>query len=338
MGAWGVEDRVIKDSRITESSGLAASLLHPGVVWTHNDSGHPPRIFAIAKDGSTAATLTVAGESNRDWEAITSLRNPARNGKPFIAIGDIGDNNSVHASSRIIILPEPRRLVTRTVRPQRVIRFGYPGGPRNAETLLADPRDGTLYVVTKDLFSSQIFAVRDSVWPQQTTGTSGLVTLEPVASSSASFITDGTFLPDGRILLRGYDRLFLLDPPEKAQNGRLKVLDSVSLPGQDQGESLTIEDGGRTALIGSEGVREPVLRVDLVALGLVRNASSGSGPSAAAETESSGNGVGAAAQPQRSRSAPTSGISASSWLVFGTAGVAVALLAYGTVTLLTRRR
>ena len=45
-------NNLIKDSRITESSGLAASLLHPGVLWTHNDSGNPPRIYAIDPDGS----------------------------------------------------------------------------------------------------------------------------------------------------------------------------------------------------------------------------------------------------------------------------------------------
>ena len=37
----------ISDPRITESSGLAASKLHPGVYWTHNDSGDGPYVYAI---------------------------------------------------------------------------------------------------------------------------------------------------------------------------------------------------------------------------------------------------------------------------------------------------
>ena len=276
VAAESGQDRVIKDGRISESSGLAASFLHPGVLWTHNDSGHPPRIFAISRDGTTATTITVAGEDARDWEAITSLRKPVKTGQPYIAIGDIGDNNSAHTSGRIIILPEPRNLVAQTVRPQRVIRFEYPDAPHNAEALLADPRTGRLYVVTKDLFSSQIFVVRDSAWPGQTKGVSGLVTLELVATSTASLITDGTFLPDGRMLLRGYDRLFLLPPPERATNGKLTLLESVQLPEQEQGESLTTVDDGKTALIGSEGNRQPVLRLDLNALGIT-NAGSTTG-------------------------------------------------------------
>src|SRR4051794_6987818 len=44
------------DSReITESSGLAASRKHPGVFWTHNDSGNGPYIFAITRDGHLLA-------------------------------------------------------------------------------------------------------------------------------------------------------------------------------------------------------------------------------------------------------------------------------------------
>lgn len=34
-------DFTIEDSRVTESSGLAASRAHPGIYWTHNDQDAP---------------------------------------------------------------------------------------------------------------------------------------------------------------------------------------------------------------------------------------------------------------------------------------------------------
>ena len=37
----------IRDPRITESSGLAASRLHPGIYWTHNDSDDGPYLYAV---------------------------------------------------------------------------------------------------------------------------------------------------------------------------------------------------------------------------------------------------------------------------------------------------
>src|SRR5688500_11577539 len=41
------------DSRaIPESSGVVASRKHPGVFWTHSDSGNGPAIFAVSRDGT----------------------------------------------------------------------------------------------------------------------------------------------------------------------------------------------------------------------------------------------------------------------------------------------
>jgi len=259
-------DRKIKDGRITESSGLAASLLHPGVLWTHNDSGNPPRIYAIGKDGSTDATLTLRSEPNVDWEAIATVR---RGGTAWIAVADIGDNNAQHSSVRIALVREPEQLRTASVTPPRVLRLRYPGGPRDAEALLADPRNGQLYVVSKGLFGSELFAVPKSVWPNQPAGASRvsrLTTMTKVASMSAGLITDGTFLPNGRMLLRGYGKVFVMDRPEAVKNSRIATLAEDGLPAQDQGESIAVTDGGRQALIGSEGRKEPVLRIPVPAV------------------------------------------------------------------------
>src|SRR4051812_34259336 len=69
----GDQGFTIKDPRITESSGLAASRLHPGIYWTHNDSDDGPYIYAVdSRTGKTVATLTLKGiGSPRDVEAIS---------------------------------------------------------------------------------------------------------------------------------------------------------------------------------------------------------------------------------------------------------------------------
>jgi hypothetical protein len=260
-------DRRIRDNRITESSGLAASQLHPDVLWTHNDSGNAPRIYAIDKDGSTEAALTVRDEPNVDWEAIAITQ--GNGGQSLLAVGDIGDNNAEHSSVRIALVREPQKLRTTSVTPVRVLRLRYPDGPRDAEALLADPRNGRLYVVSKGLFGSELYAVPKSVWPNQRAGSGRITrvtTMTKVASMSAGLITDGTFLPSGRMLLRGYGKVSVMDRPETVENGRIATLAAESLPSQNQGESITVADGGRQALIGSEGRREPVLRIPVPAV------------------------------------------------------------------------
>lgn len=212
-------DRVIEDERITESSGLAPSLLHENVLWTHNDSGGDNDIYAIAADGSTAATVTIAGEDARDWEAITSFRGPA--GEPLIAIADIGDNEAKHDSVRIAVIEEPANLGDTTVEPIRVLRLTYPGGPRDAEAVLAEPGTGRLYVVSKTLFGSELFVVPKKAWPGDT---DKVTKMTKVAQTGAAMVTDGAFLPNGTMALRGYGNLSIIATPGTVRNGRLETL------------------------------------------------------------------------------------------------------------------
>src|SRR6478735_9081358 len=100
----------IEDPRITESSGLAASRIHPGVYWTHNDSDDGPYVYAVdSRTGKTVATITMQGVGEpRDVEAISL--GPDGN----LYVGDIGDNlDGSWDHVWIYRFPEPKRLPAR---------------------------------------------------------------------------------------------------------------------------------------------------------------------------------------------------------------------------------
>lgn len=60
---------IVPDIQINEASGLAASRLHPGVLYTHNDSGDRARIFALdSEDGRMLAQYQVLPADHHDWE------------------------------------------------------------------------------------------------------------------------------------------------------------------------------------------------------------------------------------------------------------------------------
>ena len=63
---------VMADSRITESSGLAASLKHPGIAYTVNDSGHAPVVFVVDRSGGAdsqvVGTTSLAGLDSPDLD------------------------------------------------------------------------------------------------------------------------------------------------------------------------------------------------------------------------------------------------------------------------------
>ncbi|HEX6675556.1 MAG TPA: hypothetical protein VF486_11075 [Actinomycetes bacterium] len=239
----------IRDPRITESSGLAASQLHPGVVYTHNDSGDAARVFAVGPDGRVLATLRLAGVQARDWEAIAAGRDGR--GQPALFVGDIGDNRGTWPSVAVFRISEPAALRNATV-PAVRYRLRYPDGPRNAEALLVDPRSNRLYVASKDPVGGGLYEAPARLRSDQ-------VNMLRRVASVPSWITDGAFSPDGRtFVLRGY-----LDAYVYTASGRR--LDSFSLPAQEQGESVSYTRDGRDLLVGSEGADSPVWRVRLPA-------------------------------------------------------------------------
>ena len=256
----------LEDPRIQESSGLALSRRHPEVLWTHNDSGDGPRLYAVGADGRTLATLTLAGVQARDWEAMAAGRDDR--GRPAAFAGDIGDNNGVWPEVAVYRVAEPTRLRDATV-PAVRYRLRYADGPRNAEALLVDPRTNRLYVATKDPDGGGLYRAPARLRTDQVNLLRRVARVPPV-------ITDGAFLPDGRgFVLRDYQEAYVYAAPGR----RVGELD---LPLQYQGESLTVSADGRSVLVGSEGDNSEVWRVPIPASVLARVTPTTSPPSASA--------------------------------------------------------
>jgi hypothetical protein len=237
----------LEDPRIVESSGLALSRRHPGVVWTHNDSGDQARLFAVGSDGRTRAVLTLTGVEARDWEAVAAGRDDR--GRPALFAADIGDNNGVWPEVAVYRVAEPATLRDATVRAARY-RLRYADGPHNAEALLIDPRSNRLYVATKAESGGGLYRAPARLDPTGVNVLHRLARVPPV-------VTDGGFLPSGRgFVLRDYQQAFVYSAPGR----RVGAFD---LPLQFQGESLAVTADGRSLLAGSEGPDSEVWRVPL---------------------------------------------------------------------------
>ncbi|MCP2337116.1 hypothetical protein [Actinomadura rupiterrae] len=257
----------INDERITESSGLAASTAHPGVVYTHNDSGGTPQIFAVGPDGRVQAVLTLAGARNRDWEAIAMGRDDR--GRPAIFVADIGDNlGGAWPYVTVYRITEPSVLRSETVEPA-AFRFKYEDGPRNAEALMIDPRTNRLYVASK-LFSGALYEAPGKL------STSGFNKLRKIGDAPP-IATDGAFAPDGdSFVIRTYfgARIYRMGPDGKPGDSH-----SIPLPQQKQGESVTYTTDGSALLVGSEGDAQPVYRIPLTGADAVAGATPPPDPS-----------------------------------------------------------
>ncbi|WP_166389483.1 WD40 repeat domain-containing protein [Nocardioides ochotonae] len=228
----------IADPAITEASGLVVVDGDFGVV---NDSGDGGRVFVVDPVSGRTVGTTSWAEAPRDTEALA----PA--GAGHVWVGDIGDNRRVRESVTLLRVPVGRG--DRTVEPE-AYELVYPDGARDAETLVAHPGTGQLLVVSKEVLGGSVYAVPrrlDADRPNR---------LRRLAPGPA-FATDGAFWPDGRhLLVRGYSGATLLSWPT------LERVASVALPSQRQGEAIAVGEDDEV-LVLSEGLHEPVLRVEL---------------------------------------------------------------------------
>ncbi len=194
--APGRQAGIVQSDLIREASGIAASRQNPGVLWVHNDSGDSARVFAINDKGEFLGICTITGASARDWEDIAVGPGPDPN-QQYLYIGDTGDNQAKYPDVTVYRLPEPKidpktPFGRTAIGPAQAIRLTYPGGPRDAETLLVDPLTRDLFILSKrELFSK----VYQAAYPQSTTQRTEM---KPVASLPWGFAVAGDVSPDGR--------------------------------------------------------------------------------------------------------------------------------------------
>ncbi len=259
---YGSAEQVGKlPAALVECSGLAASRRHAGVYYAHNDDPGAGALFAIERDGTLLARLPLAGSTVADLEDVAV--GPCGPGGPScVYAADIGDNLRTRAEVVIWSAPEPAALDSSPL-PAQPLRARYPDGPHDAEALVADPRTGELYVITKEPSSlGVVFRL-----PQATDG--GVSTLERVAELAdprgEDLLTTAADLhPSGeRLLLRTYGRVWELRAPGALTVGELLLAQPVEVTGapQQQAEAVAYLADGGGYLLGSEGSQAPLYEV-----------------------------------------------------------------------------
>jgi hypothetical protein len=236
-GPHGTVVMHLSDPAVVEASAL---VVEDGLFVTTNDSGDTGRVFTADSSGRTVG-VTHWSDAPVDTEALA----PAGHGAVWV--GDIGDNLARRADVTVTRVPVGRG--DRTVHATSY-RLSYPGGARDAETLLRDPSSGRLYVASKDVFGGTLYAAPRQLRADRVNRLTRVGRVMPMA-------TDGTFFPDGKhLVVRGYTSATVYDWPS------LQPIGSFALPSQPQGEGIAVGADGDLYL-SSEGARSAVVRVAL---------------------------------------------------------------------------
>jgi hypothetical protein len=210
-------------SDLVEVSGLAASRVHPGLLWAHNDSGDESRVFAIrladaAVDGAAppaeAGTIVTAfaldGVDLSDCEDIAIGPFAGVEGDALF-LADTGNNGGGKDVLSVYVFPEPASIDGSAIGNVRRIDVAYPDGTHDCESFFVDPWTGDLYFVVKEysLPTTKVFRLAAPLADTPATGTA--LALALVGQFPFQQATGAEMSPDGRVLaVRGYfdGRLF----------------------------------------------------------------------------------------------------------------------------------
>jgi sugar lactone lactonase YvrE len=267
----------IRDSRIAESSGLAAA---GDSLYTVNDGGTRLRVFVL--DRACRVRRTV--EAALDPYDVEDL---ARTADGTLWLADTGDNALTRST---VALERLRPDGTATL-----FRLTYPDGPHDAEALLLD-RSGRPFIVTKEPLSSGVYTPDGPLSARRPTTLRRVRTLSfgptgttggPVGVASQVLVTGGAVSADGRLLvLRTYTDAYVWPAPDGDLEAALRTGDSrrIPLPATRQGEGIAVSPDGRALLTSTEGLPGRVHEVPLGDAVVVDSPTGGSDGSADSST------------------------------------------------------
>jgi hypothetical protein len=237
---------VIRDGRIAESSGLALSTQHDDLAYTLNDEGGAgANVYAIqVSTGAVVGAADISSLPISDPESITVDANGT------VWLGDLGDNEHQRDDVAIYAFPEPGPGET-TVSNAKRYAVTFPGGPLDVEGLLVHPTTNQVHLVSKnESGNGRIFEL-----PGLQDG--GTVQARDIGEAPGG-VSDATYTHDGQwAILLSSNEIWIYNPTT------WEAVGEVETPELEQSESVTVERGDRTALVGSEGENSPIVRVNL---------------------------------------------------------------------------
>jgi hypothetical protein len=247
---------------LKEVSGMTASRLHKDVLYVHNDSGDSSRFFAINASGKLLTTYFFKGSFNNrlgvlDCEDIATGPGPVA-GQQYIYLADIGDNLGWRSSVQVYRFKEPaaNKKNADTLKAD-VLQLVYPDAAQDAETILADPKQKILYLISKredsvNIYSCPlIFSHKDKV----TLKHCGKLFFE--GKGSSKWIVAGSVSANGNhILLKSLEKVFYWrrkgnEPLYETLQRQPVVQNKFSAHGQQ--EAISFSADGKGYYITAEG-------------------------------------------------------------------------------------
>jgi hypothetical protein len=237
----GVKLGEVVNPKLSELSGLAASVNNPGLLWTHNDSGNSAEVFLIDKNLDIKLTCRLKNIVNRDWEDIAVGPGPVK-GKSYIYVGDIGDNLAIFPYKTIYRFEEPILSGSKEIVISKfdAITFALEGIKKDAESLMVNPHTKDIYIISKWQNPESLYQLKYPYSTKDTITASFVMTIPFTRVVAADFSGDGS-----EIIMKTYKDVYywkVKDKPVKVALSEPPF--KVEYKQEAQGESITFANDG----------------------------------------------------------------------------------------------
>jgi len=256
-----------RNKELNEISGIAASALRNNIYYVHNDSGDTSRLFAITPDGTCKNVIYFKGDPKEkrgvcDCEDIAVSTGPVK-GKSYIYLGDIGDNGNERKYITVYRIEEKTQWAKDSIVNAAAVSVNlkYPDGPRDAETLMVDPVEKLIYIVSKRADTIGVYTAPLAFKPNDTLTLTRQCKLHFDGFRPFKWITAGDISRDGQqILLKSYEKVYYWKRSnnEPAWKTMMKKPQELPYKAEKQGEAIGFTLDGKGYYTTSEGVFAPI--------------------------------------------------------------------------------
>ena len=266
---------VFRDKRINECSGMVPSSQNNGCFWVHNDSGDAARIFLVRASGQTKMEVVLAETKNVDFEDIALAEHK---GRPYIVVGDVGDNQRRRGQYLLYVFEEPTLSVQaranldsvqkKVLRDYTRIRFTFDdANSHDCEGIAYRPSTNQFVISTK-LTSSEVLAghsaevfALDAIF----TGNFKVAVAKKIGTLPGGVLTAFDISADGsQAVVRNYLGGYIFPVANDRQQFVKGKPATIILPIQRQPESICFSRDGKKVVVSSEGRYQKIYEVDLV--------------------------------------------------------------------------
>jgi hypothetical protein len=185
-------------------------------------------------------------------------------GKSYVYMGDIGDNYSQYKYITVYRMEEKKAWATDSIAKATdaaPIHFKYPDGPKDAETLMIDPIERLIYIVSKRQDSVTVYTSPLDYKTNDTLVLNKRCRLFFPGYKLFKWITAGDISKDGQqVLIKSYTKVYYWkrennEPIWKTVQRKPRLLHYLM---EKQGEAIGFTPDGKGYYTTSEGKYSPI--------------------------------------------------------------------------------